>query len=89
MILWYRAWLAFLLAGRNDGRNGRPAGTATVEVLSDSPSTVTVPGRDGDAYLVRELPPQPVGTVTPALAQIVAGHIAPTLRASGTTTPQS
>ncbi|TNH28023.1 hypothetical protein FHG89_16400 [Micromonospora orduensis] len=80
LIVWYRAWLAFLLAGRNDTQIGLAAGQAAVTVLSDSPSTVTVPGRTEDAYLVRELPSQPVGTVTPELAELVATHIVPTLR---------
>jgi hypothetical protein len=75
LIVWYRAWLAFVLAGRNDPRVGLAAGQAAVTVLSDSPSTVTVPGRSRDAYLVRELPAQPVGTVTPELAELVATSI--------------
>ena len=79
-IVWYRAWLAYLLAGRNDTRIRRPAGRAAVTVLTDSPSTVTVPGRNEKAFLVRELPVQPVGTVTPELAEIVAAHVAPSLR---------
>lgn len=82
LTVWYRAWLAFLLAGRNDTRIGRAAGQAAVTVLTDSPSTVTVPGRTKSAYLVRELPAQPVGTVTPELAEIVAAHVAPSLRTS-------
>lgn len=77
LILWYRAWLAFVLAGRNDTHVGLAAGRAAVTVLSDSPSTVTVPGRSEDAYLVRELPAQPVGTVTPELAELVATSIVP------------
>ncbi|MGC5310346.1 hypothetical protein [Micromonospora sp. NBC_01638] len=80
LIVWYRAWLAFLLAGRNDSQIGLAAGRPTVTVLSDSPSTVAVPGRDADAYLVREMPAQPVGTVTPELAEIVAATIVPDLR---------
>ncbi len=72
LILWYRAWLAFLLAGRNDKR---AAGRAAVTVLSDSPSTLEVPGLSRDAYPVRELAPQPVGRVTPELAEMVADHV--------------
>jgi len=75
LVVWYRAWLAFLLAGRNDTAIRRAAGQAAVTVLSDSASTVEVPGLRKDAYLVRELPAQPVGTVTPELAEIVAAHI--------------
>lgn len=84
LILWYRAWLAFVLAGRNDTQVGLAAGRAAVTVLSDSPSTVTVPGRNPDAYLVRELPPQPVGTVTPELAELVARNIVPNLGTAAT-----
>ncbi|MET8233587.1 alpha/beta fold hydrolase [Micromonospora sp. NPDC005298] len=76
LIVWYRAWLAFLLAGRNDRQIRHTAGQAAVTVLSDSPSQVTVPGRDEHTFLVRELPPQPVGTVTPELAEIVAERVA-------------
>ncbi|NEA33584.1 alpha/beta fold hydrolase [Streptomyces sp. SID13031] len=76
LIVWYRAWLAFLLAGRNDTTTERTAAQAAVTVLSDSPSTVTVPGLSKSAFPLRELPPQPVGTVTPELAELVAAHIA-------------
>ncbi|MEV7327420.1 alpha/beta fold hydrolase [Micromonospora sp. NPDC093244] len=80
LVVWYRAWLAFVLAGRNDTQAGPAVGRAAVTVLSDSPSTLTVPGRNEDSYLVRELPAQPVGTVTPELAEIVATTIVPSLR---------
>jgi hypothetical protein len=76
LLVWYRAWLAFLLAGRNDASIDRAAGRATVTVLSDSPSTVAVPGLSKEAYRVYELPPQPVGTVSRELAEIVAPHVA-------------
>lgn len=76
LLMWYRAWLAFLLAGRNDRMIERAAGRAEVTVLSDCLSTVTVPGLSKDAYRVRELPPQPVGIVTRDLAEIVAAHVA-------------
>jgi hypothetical protein len=76
LVLWYRAWLSFLLAGRNDTENGTAVGAGRVTVLSDSPSTLAVPGLSADAYAVRELPTQPVGSVTPELAGIVAEHVA-------------
>jgi hypothetical protein len=75
LVVWYRAWLAFLLAGRNDATTERAATRAAVRVLSDSPSTVTVPGLSRSAFPVQELPPQPVGIVTPALAELVAAHL--------------
>jgi hypothetical protein len=81
LTVWYRAWLSFLLAGRNDTDNGQVAGEATVTVLSDSPALVEVPGLSRDAYQVHELPPQPVGMVTPELADLVAAHVMATLRA--------
>jgi hypothetical protein len=73
---WYRGWLAFLLAGRNDRMTERAAARAAVTVLSDHLSTVNVPGLGKDSYRVRELPPQPAGTVTRELAEIVAAHVA-------------
>jgi hypothetical protein len=76
LLVWYRAWLAFLLAGRNDTSIEQAAGRAAVTVLTDSPSTVTVPGLGKDAFRMFELPPQPVGTVTRELAEIVAPHLA-------------
>lgn len=74
LTLWYRAWLSFLLAGRNDTGSGA-VGQATVTVLSDSPALVQVPGLNKDAYPIQQLPPQPIGTVTPELADLVAKHI--------------
>ena len=76
LLVWYRAWLAFLLAGRNDTSVEQAVGRAAVTVLSDSPSTVTVAGSK-DAYRVCELPAgQPVGSVTRELAELVAAYIA-------------
>ena len=75
LIVWYRAWLSFLLAARNDTSIEQAVGQATVTVLSDSPALVEVPGLNTGAYPVQELPPQPVGTVTPELAELVANHI--------------
>lgn len=74
LIVWYRAWLAFVLAGRNDPplSGSLPA----ITVLSDAAATIAVPGLDRAAYAVTEIPPQPVGAATPELAQIVAGHLA-------------
>lgn len=82
LIVWYRAWLSFLLAGRNDTSIGQAVGQAVVTVLSDSPALVEVPGLRKGAYPVQELPPQPVGTVLPELADLVATHIMATLRLS-------
>jgi hypothetical protein len=76
LLVWYRAWLAFLLAGRNDRGTGRAAGRAAVTVLSDCVSAVTVPGLSTDAYRVREMAPQPAGAVTRELADVVAAHVA-------------
>ncbi|MGK5550574.1 hypothetical protein ACSNOI_03085 [Actinomadura kijaniata] len=76
LLVWYRAWLSFLLACRNDTSLDQAVGRAAVVVLSDSPSTVTVPGLARDAFQIRELPsPQPAGPVTPELAGLVAEHV--------------
>ena len=76
LLAWYRGWLAFLLACRNDTSIEQAVGRAAVTVLSDSPSTVEVKGLSRDAYQVRELPtPQPVGPVTRELADLVAAYV--------------
>jgi hypothetical protein len=75
LLMWYRAWLAFLLAGRNDTPIEGAVGRAEVTVLSDSPSTLTVAGLSKDAYRVCELP-QPVDIVTHEVAELVAAHVA-------------
>jgi len=74
LLLWYRGWLAFLLAGRNDAPVEMTTGQAEVTVLSDSPSTLTVEGLSKNAYRVCELP-QPTDTVTVEVAKIVATYI--------------
>lgn len=76
LILWYRAWLAFVLAGRND-QPLEPGRWPAVTVLSDAAPRVAVPGLDRDAYSVREISPQPVGAATAELSQIVAAHLVP------------
>jgi hypothetical protein len=76
LVVWYRAWLAFLLAGRNDAPIRQATGRAPVTVLSGDLSAVTVPGLSRDAYLVRELPSQPGGGVTREMAEIVAAYVA-------------
>jgi hypothetical protein len=75
LTVWYRAWLAFLLAGRNDTQAGPTSSPAAVTVLSDSPATLSVPGLSEGDYPVRKLSPQPVGMVTPELAELVAAHV--------------
>lgn len=79
LLIWYRAWLAFLLAGRNTTPT---TGQAAITILTDTPDTLTIPGRNNNTYQVQQIPPQPVGTATPELAKIVATHIAPTARQS-------
>jgi len=76
LLVWYRAWLSFLVACRNDTPADGTAGRAAVTVLTASPATVKVAGLGPDAYQVRELPAgQPEG-VTRELAEIVAGYVA-------------
>lgn len=77
LLLWYRAWLAFLLACRNDTSIEQAVGRAAVTVLSDSPSTVTIAGLPKDAYQVCAVPErQPAGPVTPELAELVVALVA-------------
>lgn len=76
LLVWYRGWLAFLLACRNDTSIEQAVGRAAVMVLSDSPSTVEVKGLSRDAYQVRELPaPQPAGPITRELADLIAAYV--------------
>ncbi|MEV4118620.1 hypothetical protein [Micromonospora sp. NPDC049645] len=76
LIVWYRGWLAFLLACRNDTSIEGALGRAAVTVLSDSPSTVEVKGLNRDAYQVVELPmPQPAGPIVPELAEFIATQV--------------
>jgi hypothetical protein len=77
LLVWYRGWLAFLLACRNDTAIERAVGRASVTVLSDSPSTVAVAGLSKDAYRVCELAEHQTGAVTHELAGRVAAHLAP------------
>jgi hypothetical protein len=76
LLAWYRAWLAFLLASRNDVSTDHAAGQAAVTVLSDSLPAVTVPGRAREACRMQQVPAQSAGTVTRELAEIVAAHVA-------------
>lgn len=77
LLVWYRGWLAFLLACRNDTSIERAVGRAAVTVLSDSPSTVTIAGLHKGAYRMFELPArQQAGAVTHELAKFVASHVA-------------
>ncbi|MET7426932.1 alpha/beta fold hydrolase [Dactylosporangium sp. NPDC005555] len=76
LLVWYRGWLAFLLACRNDPSTNRAAGRAAVTILSDSPSTLEVKGLGEDEYQMRELStPQPAGMVTRELADLVAAYV--------------
>ncbi|MFL6162162.1 MAG: alpha/beta fold hydrolase [Jatrophihabitantaceae bacterium] len=77
LLVWYRGWLAFLLACRNDTSIDRAVGRAAVTVLSGSPSTGTVPGLGKDAYRVCQLPSGLGSAVTPELAELVAAHVTP------------
>ena len=72
LLAWYRAWLAFLLACRNDLRATWETPTAAVTVLAANAGAVSVPGLDPDAYRVVEVPvlgqKKPI---TPELAEAV------------------
>ena len=75
LLVWYRGWLAFLLACRNDRALEQAVGRAAVTVLSDAPSEIAIPGLDRAGYQVCELPPQPGGPVSPELAKLVAAYV--------------
>lgn len=76
LLAWYRSWLAFLLACRNDTLTERAAGGAAVTVLSDSPGPVTFAGIGKRAYRVCEFPAlAQAGTATHELADLVAPHV--------------
>ncbi|MGC4888434.1 hypothetical protein [Micromonospora sp. DT227] len=78
LIVWYRGWLAFLLAGRNDTSSTEAVGRTTVTALTDSPSTVEVKGLSRDAYQVVELPTtQPAGPIKPELTEFIATQVEP------------
>jgi len=82
LLLWYRAWLAFLLACRNDTPTEHTTthtttkAKAAVTVLTGSPATLTLKGLNQNTYQTHHLPtPQPPGPPTPELAQLIATHI--------------
>jgi hypothetical protein len=76
LLLWYRAWLAFLLACRNDSLTAPTTNPPAITILTDSPTTATVKGRHSQAYEILQLPgPQPPGPITPELANLIATHI--------------
>lgn len=83
----YRAWLAFLLACRNDSPADRRAHTAVVKVLTDTPAGTVIPGLSPDVYQVCPLPdlgahdhgPDGAGqgnAASPELAEVVLAQIA-------------
>jgi hypothetical protein len=75
LLLWYRAWLAFLLACRNDV----PAGLtpeAAVRVLTNAPAGVTVPALTPDAYKLKHVHiPDQVDSATAELAALALAEI--------------
>jgi hypothetical protein len=78
LLLTYRAWLAFLLACRNDSPSelAGEAGIA-VTVLTDAPEGIVVPGLPPAACEVSRLPVlDEANPVTPEVADLVAAKLA-------------
>ena len=79
LLVWYRAWLAFLLACRNDPPIALPAGSATVTVLTRAPADMRVPGMGPGSYRIcpaqaPERPDEPTADLAQlALTQISGG----------------
>jgi hypothetical protein len=69
LLAWYRAWLAFILACRNEPPVSWRAGTAKVTVLTDSPDVIVVPGLEPDAYQLSTVP------VTDKHGSVPAAHV--------------
>jgi len=76
LLAWYRAWLAFLLACRNDSPISWVTEAAAVKVLTDAPAGVAVPGLSPDAYHISRLPILDQEAATPELAEFVLAQIA-------------
>lgn len=82
LLTWYRAWLSFLLACRNDRPDdgddaGWPGGLAAVQVLTDAASAVEVPWIGASRWQRRQvLGPGQGATATPELAGVVLSMIA-------------
>jgi hypothetical protein len=77
LLAWYRGWLAFLLACRNDPPTARATEMVSVKVLTDVPACVTVPGLGPDAYQISRLPTLDQATpVPPELADFVITQLA-------------
>lgn len=77
LLVWYRGWLAYLLACRNDTSIDRAVGRAEVTVLAGSSWSGTVPGLSNDGYRMCELPPRHDSAITRELAELVAAQVAP------------
>jgi hypothetical protein len=76
LLAWYRAWLSFLLACRNDLPLARATTTAAVRVLSDAVIPAGIPGLRETAYQVRRLPfAGQASRVTTQLAEFVAAQL--------------
>jgi hypothetical protein len=77
LLAWYRAWLAFLLACRNDLQATWETPTTAVTILAATVAAASVPGLGPDAYRVVEVPvlgqEKPI---TPELAEAVLAQFA-------------
>ena len=76
LLVWYRAWLAFLLACRDDPPIALAAGSATVTVLTSSPADIRVPGMEPGSYRICPAPaPERPDEATADLAQFALTQI--------------
>jgi hypothetical protein len=73
LLAWHRAWVAFLLAGRNDQQMTWAGG---VTIIADGPAAGTLPGVDPGAIQVVRIPPQPQYPVTQEIADAVYAQFA-------------
>lgn len=76
LLLTYRAWLAFLLACRNDSLAGSTTGATAVKVLTEAPGSVTVPGLPAGQFEICPLPEvDEDNPVTQEVAEILVAQI--------------
>jgi hypothetical protein len=76
LLTWYRAWLSFLLACKNDSPGGEGAWPAAVRVLTDAVGVAEVPGQSADRWQsCPVLQPGQGTTATPELAGLVLAQV--------------
>jgi hypothetical protein len=77
LLAWYRGWLAFLLACRNDLQGTWQAPTTAVTILAAPTVATSVPGLGADEYRVVRLPALAgESRITPEVAESVLAQFA-------------